>query len=130
MMYVLCEDCEVQQHRRLDTGVKTGKTLYTLHSSLSKMKLQNIINIVLIFFGTILAGIPITLTTSFYPKEALTRGISVGLTGAAFGSVFFFSAIWSLICVKYFQRRVLKCFLAGIYTTGEIRTLGVVKLGF
>ena len=88
-------------------------------SNLSKMDLQNIINIVLIFCGSTLAGVPITLTTSFYPKEALARGISVGLTGAAFGSVFFFSAIWALICVKYFQRRVLKCFLAGMYTTGE-----------
>ena len=86
------------------------------------MNLQNNINIVLILFGATLAGVPITLTTSFYPKEAMTRGISVSLTGTAFGSVYFLSAIWALICFRHFQQPVLTCFLAGIYTTGEIRT--------
>ena len=61
------------------------------------------INLVLICSSVLSAGISLSLLSPFYPKEALTKGVSVTQSGLVLGSVFISTVIFTPIFGKYLQ---------------------------
>ena len=67
------------------------------------METKQIINFFLICCSVLSAGISLSLLSPFYPKEALSKGVSVTESGFVIGSVFISSIVFTPIFGKYMQ---------------------------
>ena len=83
------------------------------------MNITNYINLFLISCSVLFAGISLSLLSPFYPKEALSKGVTVTESGIVLGSVFITTIIITPLFGKYIEMLGARWFLiAGTFIVG------------
>lgn len=91
------------------------------------MRVRNILNLILISGCLLFAGVSLSLMSPFYPSEALSKGVSVTLSGVVMGSVFISTIIFTPICGRYIDTLGARKFLL---IGATVCALGNIVFGF
>ena len=91
------------------------------------MKTRNTINLILISFSVFFAGLSLSLLSPFYPSEALSKGVSVTMSGFVMGTVFITTIVVTPLIGMYMDCLGARNFLiVGTFIVG----LGNFAFGF
>ena len=93
-----------QKNKTLFSSLRiVGSALLKRRVGLNKMNIKQIINFILICCSVLSAGISLSLLSPFYPKVALSKGVSVTQSGLVLGSVFLSTVLFTPFFGKYLQ---------------------------
>jgi len=72
---------------------------------------MKILNLLIVSCKYFLAGVSLSLISSFYPTEALNRGVSLSMTGLVIGTAYVLALLATPFCGKYVQKVGARRFL-------------------